>query len=73
MKFYSDRFALKYLCSDRGLCLGVELKDRSYLLLVSSEGLLVRQRPAGERVVEDLDHDITRIVRFLQADSVRVR
>jgi hypothetical protein len=68
MKIYSERLFLKYLVSDHGLCLGVDLKDRSYLFLVSSAGVVLERRPVGDKVVENLDYEIPEIVRALAGE-----
>ncbi|HXW67630.1 MAG TPA: hypothetical protein VEL82_07140 [Thermoplasmata archaeon] len=68
MKVVSERWAIKYLLSDHGLCLGVDLKDRSYLFLLSSSGVVLERRPLGDRVVEDLDYEIPAIARALAAE-----
>jgi hypothetical protein len=65
MKIYSERLFLKYLFSDHGLCLGVDMKDRSYLFLVSRSGVVLQRRPVGDKVVENLDYEIPEIVRAL--------
>jgi hypothetical protein len=62
MKVYSERLFLKYLFSNHGLCFGVDLKDRSYLFLVSRRGLVLQRRPMGDKVVENLDYEIPAIV-----------
>lgn len=69
MKIYSERLFLKYLLSDHGLCFGVDLKDRSYLLLLSSAGLTFRRRPVGDKVVENLDYEIPEILEALRAEA----
>jgi hypothetical protein len=69
MKIYSERLFLKYLFSDHGICFGVDMKDRSYLLLVSSSGLILQRRPVGDKVVENLDYEIPQIVRALEAEA----
>lgn len=73
MRTYSDRFFLKYLLSDRGVCLGVELRDRSYLLIASRRGITFRRRPSGDRVVEHQGYDIPRILQALEENLARVR
>jgi hypothetical protein len=65
MKIYSERLFLKYLLSNHGVCLGVDMRDRSYLFLVSRSGLLLERRPVGDKVVENLDYEIPEIVRAL--------
>ncbi len=68
MKLYSERWFLKYLLSDHGLCLGVDMKDRSYLFLASRAGLVLQRRPVGDKVVENLDYEIPAIVEALAAE-----
>lgn len=65
MKLYSERLFLKYLFSDHGVCFGIDMKDRSYLFLVSRAGLILQRRPVGDKVVENLDYEIPAIVRAL--------
>jgi hypothetical protein len=69
-KRYSERWFLKYLVSNHGVCFGVDMKDRSYLLLVSARGLVWQRRPVGDKVVENLDYEIPAIVRALDAERV---
>ncbi|HEV2230783.1 MAG TPA: hypothetical protein VGS18_01160 [Thermoplasmata archaeon] len=69
MKLYSERLFLKYLVSDHGVCFGVDLKDRSYLFLVSSRGVVFRRRPVGDKVVENLEYEIPAIVAALDAEG----
>ncbi|MGA8663849.1 MAG: hypothetical protein WB809_02100 [Thermoplasmata archaeon] len=69
MKIYSERLFLKYLFSDHGFCFGVDMKDRSYLFLGSRRGLILQRRPVGDKVVENLDYEIPRIVAALRAES----
>ncbi len=57
---------LKYLFSDKGLCLGVDTKKASYLFLVSTTGLILKRRPVGDKVVENNNYDIPLIVRDLR-------
>jgi hypothetical protein len=66
MKIYSERMPLKYLFSDKGLCLGVDTKKASYLFLVSTTGLILKRRPVGDKVVENNNYDIPLIVRDLR-------
>jgi len=73
MKLYSERLFLKYLLSNHGLCLGVDLKQRSYLLLVSKRGLVLQRRPAGDKVVENLNFEIPAIAEALRSESIRAR
>ena len=65
MKIFSERWFLKYLFSGHGVCFGVDLKDRSYLLLFHQGGVVFQRRPVGDKVVENLDYEIPRIVRAL--------
>jgi hypothetical protein len=68
MKIYSERLFLKYLFSDHGLCFGIDMKDRSYLFLMSSRGVILERRPVGDKVVENLNYEIPLIVRALEAE-----
>lgn len=65
MKVYSERLFLKYLFSNHGMCFGVDLKDRSYLFLVSKAGVMFQRRPVGDKVVENLNYEIPEIVKSL--------
>ena len=69
MKIYSERLPLKYLFSDHGMCLGVDMKRCSYLFLASRSGLVLQRRPVGDKVVENLDYEIPEIVRALAAEA----
>lgn len=69
VKLYSERLPLKYLLSDHGICLGVDLKRCSYLFLVSPQGWIFRRRPVGDTVVEDLDYEIPAIVETLRSEE----
>jgi hypothetical protein len=68
MKIYSERLPLKYLLSEHGVCLGVDLKKCSYLFLVSRGGVVLQRRPVGDKVVENLDYEIPAIVAALAAE-----
>jgi hypothetical protein len=68
MKIYSERLFLKYLFSNHGLCFGIDMKDRSYLFLVSRSGLILQRRPVGDKVVENLDYEIPEIVQALASE-----
>ncbi len=68
MKLVSEYWPIKYLLSDHGLCLGLDTARCSYLFLVHKGGVLIRRRPVGDRVVEDLDYEIPRIVRRLEEE-----
>ncbi len=61
MKVYSERFPLKYLFSDHGVCFGADTKKASFLLLVTRRGIILRKRPAGDTIVEQLDYEVDRI------------
>lgn len=71
VKLFSERWPLKYLVSDHGVCLGVDTVRCSYLFLASREGLRLQRRPVGDTVVEDLDYEIPAIVNALEAESGR--
>jgi hypothetical protein len=71
MKVYSERLFLKYLFSNHGICFGVDMKERSYLFLVSKRGVVLQRRPVGDKVVENLDYEIPAIVRALEAEGSR--
>jgi hypothetical protein len=73
VKIYSERFFLKYLFSDRGICLGVDMEGRSYLFLICSRGIIFRRRKRGDRVVEDLDYDIDRIYDTISGRTVALK
>lgn len=66
IRIYSERWPIKYLLSNHGMCLGVDTKRRSFLFLAFRGGIILRQRPVGDTVVEDLDYDILAIVRALR-------
>jgi hypothetical protein len=66
VRIYSERWPLKYLISNHGICLGVDTKRRSFLFLAHRGGLLFRERPVGDTVVEDLDYEIPAIIRALR-------
>lgn len=65
---YSERWPIKYLLSNHGLCLGVDTKRRSVLFLACRDGIFVRFRPVGDTVVEDLAYDIPQIARALRVE-----
>jgi hypothetical protein len=69
MKIYSERLFLKYLLSDHGLCFGVDMKDRSYLFLLSRAGVVLQRRPVGDKVVENLRYEIPDIARALALEQ----
>lgn len=71
MKIYSELFPIKYLFSDKGICLGIDTKRFSLLFLASKKGVLFRKRPVGDKVVEQLDYEIDRIDRAVRDDSSR--
>jgi hypothetical protein len=66
VRIYSERWPIKYLVSNHGVCLGLDTKTRSFLFLAHRNGVLLRQRPVGDTVVEDLDYEIPAIVRALR-------
>ncbi len=68
MKYYSERFPLKFLFSDSGICLGVDTKRCSFLFLISRSGLIAKKRPVGDKVVENNDYEIPRIVKAMMAE-----
>jgi len=65
VKIYSERFPLKYLLSSEGICLGVDTKKCSYLLIVSKKGVTFRKRPPGDTIVERLSYNIHEIEKVL--------
>jgi hypothetical protein len=69
VKIVSERLPVKYLLSDHGLCLGIDTHRCSYLFLVARSGVILRRRPVGDRVVEDLNYEIPEIVRALDAGA----
>ena len=69
MKVYSERLLIKYLFSDTGLCLGVDTKKSSFLFLVSKQGIMLRRRPVGDRIVENLDYEIPEIHAALKSEE----
>jgi hypothetical protein len=68
MKIYSERLFLKYLFSNHGICFGIDMKQSSYLFLVSKRGVILQRRPVGDKVVENLDYEIPEIVRALESE-----
>ncbi|MCI4329261.1 MAG: hypothetical protein L3J80_00100 [Thermoplasmata archaeon] len=70
MKIYSERLFLKYLFSNHGVCFGIDMKQSSYLFLVSKRGVILQRRPVGDKVVENLSYEIPEIVRALEAERV---
>jgi hypothetical protein len=67
VQIYSERWPIKYLLSNHGVCLGLDTKRRSILFLAHRGGVILRTRPVGDTVVEDLDYEIPEIVRALRA------
>lgn len=61
LKIYSERFPLKYLFSDRGICLGVDTKRCSYLFLLCKQGILMKKRVVGDKIVETLNYEVDKI------------
>ena len=72
-KTYSERWFLKYLFSQHGICFGVDMKDRSYLFLVSAKGIVLQRRPVRDKVVENLDYEIPAIVAALEDERRQIR
>ncbi len=70
MKVYSERLFLKYLFSDQGACFGVDLKDRSYLFLLSKHGVVLQRRPVGDKIVENLNYEIPAILERLGTERL---
>jgi len=68
VKLYSERLFLKWLVSNHGICFGVDMKQRSYLLLASRRGVVFQRRPVGDKVVENLNYEIPAIVDALRAE-----
>ncbi|MEM0158708.1 MAG: hypothetical protein QW812_04270 [Thermoplasmataceae archaeon] len=70
-KLYSERFPLKYLFSERGICIGVDTKKCSYLFLVCRYGILLRRRNVGDKVVENLGYEIELIYRAVKNETLK--
>ncbi|MCL4348437.1 MAG: hypothetical protein M1159_04995 [Candidatus Thermoplasmatota archaeon] len=66
MKFYSEKFFIKYLIENNGICLGIDMKNNSYLFLVTKSGFMLKKRPAGDKIVENLNYDVGRVTLFLR-------
>lgn len=73
VKVYSERFPIKYLFSESGICLGLDTKRCSFLFLISRRGLIFRKRPVGDRIVENLNYEIPEIARVLLNASPSAR
>ncbi len=69
MKVLSERWPIKYLLSDYGVCLGLDTHRCSYLFLLHRGGIVLQRRPVGDRIVEDLDYHIPDIVDALAMDA----
>ncbi len=69
MKIYSERFPIKYLISDKGICLGVDTKKRSFLFIICGAGMMFRQRPIGDKIVENLDYEIMDIYNHVWSET----
>jgi hypothetical protein len=69
IRIYSERWPVKYLVSNHGLCLGLDTQRRSFLFLAHRKGVILQERPAGDTVVEDLDYEIPAIVRALRSSD----
>ncbi|MCI4347272.1 MAG: hypothetical protein L3J97_01470 [Thermoplasmata archaeon] len=65
LRVYSERWPIKYLLSDHGICLGIDTVRCSFLFLVHRGGIVLQRRPVGDRVVEDLNYDIPEIAETL--------
>lgn len=65
LRVYSERWPIKYLLSDHGICLGIDTVRCSYLFLVHRGGILLQRRPVGDRVVESLNYEIPEIAETL--------
>ncbi len=73
MKLLSERWPIKYLVSDYGVCLGLDTARCSYLFLLHRGGIVLQRRPVGDRIVEDLDYHIPDIVDALaMVEAARV-
>jgi len=68
VKILSERWAIKYLFSNHGVCLGIDTWQCSYLFLLHKGGVILRRRPVGDKVVENLNYEIPEIVRALDAE-----
>ncbi len=66
MKFYSEKFFIKYLIENSGICLGIDMKNKSYLFLATKNGFMLKKRPAGDKIVENLNYDVGRVSLFLR-------
>ena len=69
MKIYSELFPIKYLLSDKGLCLGLDTKRCSYLFLISKNGVIFVRRPVGDKIVENLGYEIDLIEGAMKRDN----
>jgi hypothetical protein len=68
MKILSERLPIKYLFSDHGVCLGLDTVRCSYLFLLHRGGIVLRRRPVGDKVVENLNYEIPEIARALSSE-----
>lgn len=66
MKFYSEKFFIKYLIENRGICLGIDMKKKSYLFLVTKNGFILKERPAGDKIVENLNYEVEKVSQYLK-------
>lgn len=62
MQVVSERWPIKYLFSEYGVCLGLDTARCSFLFLLHRRGVVFRRRPVGDRIVEDLDYHIPDIL-----------
>jgi len=70
MKIVSERWPIKYLFSEHGVCLGIDTVRCSYLFLLHRGGIVLQRRPVGDKVVENLFYEIPDIARALASERV---
>jgi len=70
MKIVSERWPVKYLFSEHGVCLGIDTVRCSYLFLLHRGGIVLQRRPVGDKVVENLLYEIPDIARALARERV---
>ncbi|MHB1492721.1 MAG: hypothetical protein ACYCSG_05130 [Thermoplasmataceae archaeon] len=66
MKLYSEKFFIKYLLENNGLCIGIDMKTRSYLFLITQRGIMLKKRPAGDKIVENLNYEVIKVSDYLR-------
>ena len=49
-----------------GICLGIDMNNKSYLFLATKNGFMLKKRPAGDKIVENLNYDVGRVSLFLR-------